>query len=304
MTRDREYDFTQGTPGSRVLYFTANPNGEAETIKVTLEASPTLKTIFLNRDFSQVLIKGKSSRGNILSKKPVHRISLKSHGHSTLGGRKVWYDPDINRLNYDEHGTFLGEFNDDEMILVVLENGDFYISNFDVNNHYEDNIKIIEKWDENKIWTAILYDADNQGYPYIKRFTMDATKKKQNYLGDNPNSQLLLLTDQAYPRIKVTFGGLDAHREPMEIDVEDFILVKSFKAKGKRITTCNIASVEELEPTKFPEPQVTEDSNEETDTSEDTFHEEELSDTASSQGQTSKRGKTTEQLSLFPDEES
>lgn len=302
MTRDREYDFTQGKPGSKVLYFTANPNGEAETIKVTLEASPTLKTIFLTRDFSQILIKGKTSRGNILSKKPVHRVSLKSHGHSTLGGRKVWFDTDVNRLNYDEHGTYLGEFYDDEMILVVLQNGDFYISNFDLNNHYEDNIKIIEKWDESKIWTAVLFDADNQGYPYLKRFTMDALKKKQNYLGDNPNTKLLLLTDQPYPRIKVNFGGLDAHREPMEIDVEEFIMVKGFKAKGKRITTCHVESIEQLEPLKFPKPPINEDDNdndEEGKESEDNLD----SDSKSSQSQTSKSGIKSEQLSLFPDED-
>ena len=300
ITRDREYDFTQGKPGSKVLYFTANPNGEAETIKVTLEASPTLKTIFLTRDFSQILIKGKTSRGNLLSKKPVHRVSLKSHGHSTLGGRKVWFDTDVNRLNYDEHGTYLGEFFDDEMILVVLQNGDFYISNFDVNNHYEDNIKIIEKWDESKIWTAVLFDADNQGYPYLKRFTMDALKKKQNYLGDNPNTQLIFLTDQPYPRIKVNFGGLDAHREPMEIDVEDFIMVKGFKAKGKRITTCHVDSIEELEPLKFPEPTVSEEENDgEEKESEDNTD----SDSKSSQSPTAKHGNNTEQLSLFPDED-
>jgi topoisomerase-4 subunit A len=306
MTRDREYDFTQGKPGSKVLYFTANPNGEAETIKVTLETSPTLKNIFLTRDFSQVLIKSRTSRGNILSKKPVHRVSLKSHGHSTLGGRKVWYDSDVNRLNYDEHGRFLGEFNDDEMILVILDNGDFYTTNFDVNNHYENNIKIIEKWDGNKIWTAVLYDADNQGFPYIKRFTMDAIKKKQNYLGDNPNTQLILLTDEVYPRIKINFGGSDSFREPMIIDVDDFIMVKGFKAKGKRITTCKIDSIEELEPIKFPEPK--EEIDDENFNNEDADIEEEPSsesnnDTKSSNDQNGKKGSTTEQLSLFPNED-
>ena len=289
LMRDREYDFTQGTPGSRVLYFTANPNGEAETIKVTLEASPTLKNIFMTRDFSKVGIKGKNSRGNILSKVPVHRIGLKSHGHSTLGGRKVWFDPDVNRLNYDNHGVLLGEFNEDDSILVVLDNGDFYISNFDTNNHYEDNIKIIEKWDESKVWSAVVYDADNQGYPYLKRFTMDAAKRKQNYMGDNPNTKLVLLTDQVYPRVKVVFGGLDAHKEPMEIEVEEFVGVKSFKAKGKRITTCNISSIEELEPLRFPEKEEEEEvpSEEESVEIDDEKHE----------------AGDAEQLSLFPDEQ-
>ena len=289
LKRDREYDFTQGTPGTKVLYFTANPNGEAEIIKVTLEASPTLKNIFMTRDFSKVGIKGKNSRGNILSKVPVHRIGLKSHGHSTLGGRKVWFDPDVNRLNYDNHGVLLGEFNEDDSILVVLDNGDFYISNFDTNNHYEDNIKIIEKWDESKVWSAVVYDADNQGYPYLKRFTMDAAKRKQNYMGDNPNTKLVILTDQVYPRVKVVFGGLDAHKEPMEIEVEEFVSVKSFKAKGKRITTCNISSIEELEPLRFPEKEEEEEvpSEEESVEIDDEKHE----------------AGDAEQLSLFPDEQ-
>lgn len=305
ITRDKEYDLTQGKPGSKILYFTSNPNGEAETIKVTLDSSPTLKTIFLNRDFSQISIRGKSSRGYLLSKKPVHRISLKDRGHSTLGGLKVWYDPDVNRLNYDEHGSFLGEFNDDEKILIVLDNNDFYLTSFDVNNHFENNIKIIEKWNPNKIWTAVLFDADNQGYPYIKRFTMEALKKKQNFVGENPNSKLVILTDQVYPRIKVNFGGLDAYREPMEIDVEEFIMVKGFKAKGKRITTCHIDSIEELEPMKFPEPiEDEENSEEDTASEEEVSEDKDSSNTTSSQDQATKQGNPSEQLSLFPDEDS
>ena len=172
-----------------------------------------------------------------------------------MGGRKVWFDPDVNRINYDENGRFLGEFNDDDAILVVLDNGEFYITNFDVNNHYEDNILRLEKWDEHKVWTAILYDADNEGYPYIKRFTMDATKRHQNCLGENPNSQLILLTDTPFPRLKVTYGGADAMRPAEEIDAEQFIAQKSFKAKGKRLTTWKIESIEELEPTRFPDPE-------------------------------------------------
>ncbi len=260
MTRDREYDATQGKPGSRVLYFTANPNGEAEVIKVTLEPNPKLKRIFLEYDFSDVLIKGRSSQGRIVTKFAVNRIGLKSHGHSTLGGRKVWFDPDVNRINYDEHGRLLGEFHEEDSILVVLDNGEFYITNFDANNHYEDNIRIIEKWDPNKVWTAVLFDADNDGYPYIKRFNMEATKRHQNYLGDNPNSQQVILSQQVYPRIKVTFGGNDAFREPIEIEAEEFIAVKGFKAKGKRISTWAIDKIEELEPLRFPEEETTEES--------------------------------------------
>ena len=257
LTRDKEYDLTQGTPGSKILYFTANPNGEAEVIKVTLDASVQVAnrraSIFLEQDFSKLLIKGRASKGNLLTKKPVHRIGLKSHGRSTLGGRKVWFDPDVNRINYEEHGNFLGEFNDSESILVILKNGEFYLTNFDANNHYEDNILKIEKFDEHKVWTAVLYDADNQSYPYVKRFYMEATKRKQNFLGENADSQLVVLTDVVYPRLNVTFGGADETRPAMEIDVEQFIAVKGFKAKGKRITTWQVAGIEELEPTRFPE---------------------------------------------------
>ena len=253
MTRDKEYDLTQGTDGSRIMYFTANPNGEAEIIKVTLDPNPKLKRIFIEKDFSEVMIKGRASKGNLLTKFPVHRIGLKSHGHSTLGGRKVWYDPDVNRLNYDEHGTLLGEFFDEDQILVILKSGECYLCNFDLNNHFEANILRIEKYDADKVWTAILYDADNQGYPYLKRFQMDATRKKQNWLSENPTSQLILLTDTPYPRIQLTYGGNDAFRGSEEIDAEQFITVKGYKAKGKRLTTYALESITELEPTRFPE---------------------------------------------------
>ena len=247
VTRDREYDLTQGAEGSRVVYFTANPNGEAEVIKVTLDPVPRLKSIFKEKDFSEVMIKGRSARGVLMTRFNVHRISLKSHGHSTLGGRKVWFDPDVKRLNYDDHGRLLGEFNEGDSILVVLTNGEFYITNFDANNHYEDNIRIIEKYDEHKVWTAVLFDADQQGYPYLKRFMLEATKRKQTYMGENPDSRLVLLTDEPHPRLKVTFGGNDAYRDPQEIDAEQFVGVKGFKAKGKRVTTWTVDKIELLE---------------------------------------------------------
>ena len=253
ITRDRDYNLTNGTPGSRVVYFTANPNGEAEIIKVTLDPASKKGNLFIEKDFSEVLIKARTAKGNILTKFNVQRIGLKSHGHSTLGGRKVWFDPDVNRLNYDEHGTFLGEFNEDDSILVVLNNGDFYITNFDANNHYEDNIMIIEKWNPNKVWSLALIDADNNNFYYVKRFCMEATKRHQNFVGENAKNQMLILTDQAYPRLLVTFGGADAYREPLEIDVESFIGVKGFKAKGKRISTWNIHKIEQLEPLRTEE---------------------------------------------------
>ena len=260
MTVGKEYDCTQGTPGSRILYFTANPNGEAETIKVTLEANPRLKKIFIEKDFSEIAIKGRASKGNLVTRNPIHRIGLKSHGHSTLGGRKVWYDPDVNRLNYDEHGQLLGEFFDDDSILVVLDDGNFYISSFDANNHYENNIRIIEKWNPNKVWTAVLFDADNDGNLYVKRFRMEAIKRPQNYLGDNPDNKQMLLTDTPCPRIEVSLepvvapDGTETPRLPIEIEADEFIGVKGFKAKGKRVTTLKVTGVRELEPTHVPEP--------------------------------------------------
>ncbi len=254
ITRDREYDLTAGTEGSRVIYFTANPNGEAEVIKVTLDPAPKLRRIFFDKAFSEVNIKGRGAKGNLLTKFQIHRIGLKSRGHSTLGGRKVWYDPDVNRLNYDEHGRLLGEFNDGDQILVILNNGDYYLSAFDANVHFEDNIFRLEKYDADKVWSCVLFDADNQGYPYVKRFLMEASKRKQNYLGENPNSRQILLTDTSYPRIQVTYGGNDDFRGSEEIDVESFISVKGFKAKGKRLTTWEVADITELEPLRFPEP--------------------------------------------------
>ena len=253
ITRDREYDVTQGNPGSRIVYFTVNPNGEAEVIKVTLKPNPRLKKISFEKDFSEISIKGRQSMGNILSKNDVHKIVLKQRGGSTLGGRKVWFDPDILRLNYDERGQYLGEFFSDDLILVVMENGEFYTTNFDLNNHYEPGMRVIEKFQPDKIWSAALYDADQQGYPYIKRFTFETSSRKLNYLGENKHNQSILLTDVVYPRIQIKFGGADNFREPLEIDVDDFIGVKSYKAKGKRITTFCIESISELPPIRFPE---------------------------------------------------
>ena len=301
MTRDKEYDLTQGTPGSKVVYFTANPNGEAEVIKITLDPNPKKKkqNIFLERDFSNVLIKGRTSKGNLLTKEPVHRIGLKSHGHSTLGGRKVWFDSDVNRINYEEHGRYLGEFNDEDAILVVLDNGEFYITNFDANNHYEDNIQVIEKWNAEKVWTAVLFDADNQGYAYVKRFLMEATKRHQNYLGENAENKLVLLSDVFYPRLKVTFAGHDSFRDTIEIDVDEFIGVKGFKAKGKRISTYQIGTIEELEPTRFPEKNETPDD-------ETGNEEEEIENLDPDAGKSQQQviDEMTGQLSLFSDDNS
>ena len=254
IVRDREYDITQGAPDSRVTYFSANPNGEAEVIKVTLKPNPRVRRITFERDFSEVTIKGRQARGVILTRLPVHKIALKQRGGSTLGGRKVWFDRDVLRLNYDGRGEYLGEFQSNDTILVVLNDGDFYTTNFDLSNHYENNISLIEKFDAHKVWTAVLYDADQQNYPYLKRFCFENTHRKQNYLGENKNNRLILLTDEYYPRLEVVFGGHDGFREPLIVDAESFIAVKGFKAKGKRITTYSIETVNELEPERFPEP--------------------------------------------------
>lgn len=256
ITHDREYDLTTGEPGSRVTYFTANPNGEAELIKVTLKPNPRLRRIFFEKDFGDILVKGRQSRGNLLTKLDVYKVTLKAHGASTLGGRDVWYDHDVARLNYDERGQFLGEFHSGDSILVLLPNGDFYTTSFDLNNHFEPDLLRIEKFDANKVWSAVLLDADQQGFPYLKRFKLEPTSamRRQNFLGDNDKSTLLLLSDTVYPRFRATYGGNDAFRDPLELDVDSFVGVKSYKAKGKRITTCTLDKIEELPPLRLPEP--------------------------------------------------
>ena len=251
VTRDKEYTVTKGTEGSRILYFSANSNGEAETVKIILKPKPRQKLLVFEKDFSTIAIKGRSSMGNILTKADIHKVTLKQKGSSTLGGRMVWFDRDVLRLNYDGRGEELGEFQSNDQIMVILQNGDFYTTNFDLSNHYESTILNIEKFDSNKVWTAALYDADQQ-YGYLKRFQLEASNRKQNFLGENEKSFLYLLTDEMYPRIEIIFGGHDAFREALLIDADEFVGVKGFKAKGKRVTTHSIDTVNELEPTRFP----------------------------------------------------
>jgi len=253
--RDKEYDLTTGKAGSRILYFSANANGEAETISVILKPKPRQKLLKFDKDFSSIQIKGRAAKGITLTKAEIHKISLKQKGGSTLGGRQVWFDSDVLRINYDGRGNFLGEFFADDLIVVIQENGEYYTTTFDSGNHYQDGIKIIEKFDENKIWSVALYDEDQQGFPYLKRFPLEASNRKQSFLGDNSASRLILLSDTVYPRFEVTFGGKDNFREPLIIDVEEFIGIKSFKAKGKRITTYEVADIREIEPARFPEPE-------------------------------------------------
>ncbi len=251
ITRDREYDLTKGTEGSRVLYFSANANGEAETVKVILKPKLRQKILMFEKDFSTINIKGRGSIGNTLTKAEIHKIVLKQRGSSTLGGRMVWFDRDVLRLNYDGRGEELGEFQSEDQILVIRRNGEFYTTNFDLSNHYENDILVIEKFQPNKIWTAAYYDAD-QKYPYVKRFFLEAGNRR-NLLGENPKNTFYLLTDEHYSRIEVVFGGVDSHREALTIDTDEFVSTRSFKAKGKRITTYNIETINELEPVRFLE---------------------------------------------------
>ena len=252
ITRDKEYNLTQGKPGSKIMWFTANANGEAETLRITLKPKQRMKILQFDVDLANLGVKGKLAKGNLVTKAEVHRISLKEKGVSTLGGREVWFDPDVLRINYDGRGTLLGEFSNDERILVIMNNGDFYTTTYDAENHYEEGILRIEKYREGVVWTAVLNDAD-QGFTYIKRFTLESNAKKQRMIGDNPKSELLLLTDERYPRFEVKFGGADSFREPMIIDAEEYIGVKSFKAKGKRVSNWAIESITAIEPREVPE---------------------------------------------------
>ena len=253
ITRDKEYDLTQGTPGSKVVWFSANPNGEAEILKIVFKPKPRLKTPYIEKDFSSIAIKGRQSMGNIVTHNEIHRISLKERGGSTLGGRQVWFDHDVLRLNYDGRGEYLGEFHNGDQVLVILKNGNFYTTSFDAGNHYDPDILRIEKFMPQRIWTVALFDAE-QGYPYLKRFQFESSPKKQSFLGENPESRLLVLSPEPFARIEVKFGEGDAFREPLVIEAADFIGVKSFRAKGKRITTYTVESIAELEPLRHEEP--------------------------------------------------
>jgi len=263
-TRDKEYDLTQGKPNSKVVYFSVNPNGEAEVIRIALKPKPRLKNLLFEKDFSDITIKGRQSMGNILTKNDILRITLKQKGGSTLGGRNVWFDRDVLRLNYDSRGEFLGEFQSDDLILVITKTGEYYTTNFDLTNHYDADTKIIEKYDGDKIWSVALFDAE-QNFPYLKRFTLEPSQKRVNFLGDNVGSTMLHISSEVYPRFEIIFGGKDEERTPITIDVDEFISIKSCKAKGKRICTWEIASVNELAPTRYPEPVETEESEWEDD---------------------------------------
>ena len=270
VARDKEYDLTQGKKGSRVMYFTANPNGEAEVIRIQLKPALHLKKLDVIKDLSELAIKSRTARGNVLTKYEVKSITLKQKGHSTLGGRKVWFDPDILRLNYDGQGMYLGEFTDDDRILVITNNGGYYLTSFELTAHFDQNIWRIEKFDSEKTWSLAMWNAD-LGYYYGKRFQMDAQTKLQNMLGENSDSKMTILTDREEAIFRITFK--DETKMPMEVLMSEFIEAKSPKAKGKRFSTLDIATIEDI----TPEPEVVEPETEEGEEEE----EEETSEEAS-----------------------
>ena len=248
--RDRVYDLTRGKEGSRVLYFSANGNGEAEKVAVKLKIRNARQRLFqFEKDFSDIPIKSRSSVGLLVTKAEVHSVSLLSKGFSTLGGRDVWFDRDVLRLNYNEQGQYLGSFHARDRILIVLKSGECYTSDFSDSIHIEENLLRIEKNEPRKIWTAVYYDAD-QKYHYIKRFSIEEDQRRENILGENPKNELLLLTDTYYPRLLIGRQEKGGELRTTEIDVEEFALVKSIRARGKRIAPYLIDQVEELPPLK------------------------------------------------------
>ncbi|MEF8983389.1 MAG: DNA gyrase/topoisomerase IV subunit A [Bacteroidales bacterium] len=252
ITRDREYDITKGTRGSKILYLTSNPNGEAEVLKVYLQPKPRLKKKQLELDFKDIAIKGRNAQGNILTKHAVHKIQVKEEGKAIIEGKKIWFDEEVLRLNTDGKGKYLGEFRDNDKILVVTDNGNFKFTSYDLMNHYEDNIRLIEKFDENKVYSAVYFDAD-QGYYYAKRFNFEYGIKETSFIGENEKSKLVYLFKDTYPRLKIEFGGKNKNKEDQEILLPDFIGVKSFKARGKRLTNAEVKKIHLLEP--LPEPE-------------------------------------------------
>ena len=251
VTRDKEYNVTQGNNGSKILYFSANPNGEAEVLRVTLKPKPRLKKLVFDLDMGELAVKGRQSIGNVVTKNDVHKIALKEKGVSTLGGRKIWFDPDVKRLNADKRGNYLGEFQGDDRILVITKTGDFELYNFDLSNHFSDELLHIEKFNPSKTMSVIYWDAEQEFY-YLKRFQIEeetAINKPQNFIGENAANKLISITWVHYPRFEIEFGGKNSERENEIVEVAEFIGVKSYKAKGKRLTNYQVEKISELEPT-------------------------------------------------------
>ena len=253
VTRDKEYDITQGTPGSQILWFTVNHNGEAETVKIYFRQRAKLKKLIDEYDFSNLLIKGKASRGNLVSKNPIQKIILKSKGVSTIGGKDIWFDEDIQRLNEDGRGLHLGQFNTGDHILAICKDGTYYTTNFDLSNRYQGDLLKIEKLDQNKVYTALYYDKSVEAF-YIKRFSFDVSDNTPvSFISDSKGSYLVELSDDKHPQVEVIFGGRQEHREPETIDAEEFIAKKGLQAKGKKTSQYDVKEVRFIEPLHRPE---------------------------------------------------
>ena len=247
ITRDKEYSISRNNGNTRILYLTVNPNGEAEVVKVFLKPKARLRNTTFEMDFSELSIKGRDAIGNILTKHSVMKITMKEKGISTLGGRKIWFDEAVLRLNADGRGKFLGEFGGHDRLLVVTRSGNFRLSTFSLENHFEDDQLFIEKFQALKVFSAVYYDGEMKYY-YVKRFQFDAIEKLTPFIAEHEDSKLIKITEVEYPRFEIKFGGKNRERDKEIIEVADFIGVKSFRAKGKRLTKYQVELVQELEP--------------------------------------------------------
>ena len=256
VTRDKEYDITTGAPGSAILWFTVNHNGEAETVRIYLRPKPKLKKTQLEYDFSTLGIKGKASRGNLVSKNSIQKIVMKSKGVSTIGGKDIWYDADVQRLNEDGRGFHLGEFSGEDRVLALFKDGTYYTTNYETVNKYQGEVLRIEKLDIGKTWTALYWDAGAKAF-YIKRFSFtESNNSPVSFIAEGRNSYLVDIADDLHPQVVVTFGGKYAHREPEIIDAEEYIAKKGLTAKGKKCHAYDLSKVEFTEPLHKPEDDV------------------------------------------------
>ena len=256
VTRDKEYDITMGTPGSQILWFTVNHNGEAETVKIYYRQRAKLKKLIDEYDFSQLLIKGRASRGNLVSKNAIQKIQLKSKGVSTIGGKDIWFDEDIQRLNEDGRGLHLGQFNTGDHILVICKDGTYYTTSFDLSNRYQGDILKIEKLDTGKTYTALYYDKAVASF-YVKRFSFEVSDNTSvSLISEAKGSYLVDVSDDKHPQFEITFGGKHEHREAEVVDAEEFIAKKGIQAKGKKVSAMDVKAVKFVEPLHKPEDDV------------------------------------------------
>ncbi len=252
ITRDKEYDLTKGTPKSEILYMSVNPNGEAEVLKIYFRPRPRLKKVIVDLDFSTVGIKGRQSQGNLFSRYGIHKIVLKERGASTLGGQNIWYDEDVRRLNTDARGVLLGEFKGDDKIVVWTSKYQYYITGFNVGQHFPDDTVRVEKYVAGRVYSLCYFDRE-QGYYYMKRFQLEASERMQPFLDDDSTMELVAVTDCSGAKLVVSYKGAHASRPDDEVDVDTFVGIKSHRAKGKRITTYDVASLTFVEPEPAPE---------------------------------------------------